>query len=182
SLLDPSLVSDGPSLQVTDQIFESLVGFKLGATTVVPELATSWKPSGGGRAWTFSLRRGVKFQAGTAFNARAVCVNYNRWYNFPAPLQTASLSYYWNTVFLGFAHPAPGNPGPDKSLYRSCAARGAYKVTIRLSRPSSSFLAAIGLPNFGIASPAALKKYQANAGSVDSTGVLHPTGTFPTPN
>ena len=182
ALLDPSLVSDGPSLQVTDQIFESLVGFKLGGTSVVPELATSWKASKGGLAWTFSLRKGVKFQDGTPFNARAVCVNFNRWYNFPGPLQNASLSYYWNTVFLGFAHPASGNPGPDKSLYRGCSARGAYKVTIRLSRPSSSFLAAIGLPNFGIASPAALKKYKANAGTVDSTGVFHPTGTFATRN
>ena len=40
TLLDPSLVSDGPSLRVTDQIFESLVGFKLGGTAIIPELAT----------------------------------------------------------------------------------------------------------------------------------------------
>src|SRR2546429_2713127 len=30
ALLDPSLVSDGPSLRATDQIFNSLVGFQLG--------------------------------------------------------------------------------------------------------------------------------------------------------
>jgi len=53
-------------------------------------------------------------------------------------------------------------------------------VTLFLTRRSSSFLAAIGLPNFGIASPAALKKYQADAGTVDATGVFHPTGTFAT--
>jgi peptide/nickel transport system substrate-binding protein len=45
ALLDPSLVSDGESLRVTDQIFNSLVGFKLGGTQVVPELATGWKVS-----------------------------------------------------------------------------------------------------------------------------------------
>ncbi|HYY04044.1 MAG TPA: hypothetical protein VE736_09195, partial [Gaiellaceae bacterium] len=49
ALLDPSLVSDGPSLQVTDQIFNSLVGFKVGGLKIVPELATSWKSSGGGK-------------------------------------------------------------------------------------------------------------------------------------
>jgi peptide/nickel transport system substrate-binding protein len=181
-LLDPSLISDGPSLRATDQIFNSLVGFKLGGTTIVPELATSWKPSKSGLSWTFQLRKGVKFSDGTRFNAAAVCVNFNRWYNYPAPLQNAALTYYWQTVFGGFAHPGPGSPGPDKSLYKGCKTRGQYQVTLLLTRPSSSFLAAIGLPNFGIASPAGLKKYKANAGTVDASGVFHPTGTFATRN
>jgi len=178
--LDPSLVSDGPSLEVTDNIFESLVGFKLGGTQVVPELATSWKASKNGLAWTFQLHKGIKFQDGTPFNAAAVCVNYTRWYHFPAPLQSNALSYYWSTVFGGFANPAPGGPGPDKSLYKGCKARGQYQVSLLLTRRSSSFLAAIGLPNFGIASPTALKKYDADGGTVDATGVFHPTGTFAT--
>jgi peptide/nickel transport system substrate-binding protein len=180
ALLDPSLISDGESLRVTDQMFNSLVGFKLGSTQVVPELATSWSISKNHLVWTFKLRQGVKFQDGTAFNAAAVCFNFSRWYFFPAPLQSAALSYYWQTVFGGFAKPGPGSPGPDKSLYRGCKAHGQYSVSLALTRPSSSFLAAIGLPNFGIASPAALKKYQADAGTVDATGVFHPTGTFAT--
>jgi peptide/nickel transport system substrate-binding protein len=180
ALLDPSLVSDGPSLEVTDNIFESLVGFKLGGTTVVPELATSWKASKNGLAWTFQLRKGVKFSDGTAFNAAAVCTNYTRWFHFPAPLQSDALSYYWQTVFGGFAKPAPGGLGPDKSLYKGCKARGQYAVSLLLTRRSSSFLAAIGLPNFGIASPAALKKYDADGGTVDANGVFHPSGTFAT--
>ncbi|MBV8950596.1 MAG: ABC transporter substrate-binding protein, partial [Actinobacteria bacterium] len=176
TLLDPSLVSDGPSLRATDQIFESLVGFKLGGTAVIPELATSWSVSKNGLAWTFKLRQGVKFSDGTPFNAAAVCFNFTRWFSFPAPLQSDALSYYWVTVFQGFRNPAPGNPGPDKALYKGCKAHGQYSVSILLTRRSSSFLAAIGLPNFGIASPAALKKYQADAGTVDATGVFHPTG------
>ena len=180
SLLDPSLTSDGESLRPTGQIFDSLVTFKPGTSIVVPSLATGWTVSKNNLAWTFKLRKGVKFSDGTAFNAAAVCTNFTRWYSFPAPLQSDALSYYWQTVFLGFAKPATGNPGPDKSLYKGCKAHGQYSVSILLSRPSSSFLAAIGLPNFGIASPAALKKYQADAGTVDSTGVFHPTGSFAT--
>jgi peptide/nickel transport system substrate-binding protein len=180
ALLDPALVQDGPSLRVTDQIFNSLVGFKLGGTTIVPELALSWKTSKNGLAWTFKLRKGVKFSDGTRFNAAAVCYNFNRWYNFPGPLQSASLAYYWQTVFGGFRSPAAGNPGPDKSLYKGCKASGQYNVTLFLTRRSSSFLAALVIPNFGIASPTALKKYQANAGTVDAQGVFHPTGTFAT--
>ena len=181
-LLDPALVSDGESLRITNQIFQSLVGFKPGGSEVVPQLATSWKPSANTLSWTFKLKTGVKFSDGTPFNAAAVCFNYDRWFNFPAALQNPAVSYYWNTVFVGFAHPAKGGAGPDKSLYKSCTAKGDSEVTLNLTRRSSSFISAIGLPNFGIASPAALKKYKADAGTVDSTGVFHPTGTFATRN
>lgn len=178
--LDPSLNSDGESLRPTGQIFQSLVTFKKGSSVVVPSLATGWTVSKNRLVWTFKLRKGVRFSDGTAFNAAAVCANFTRWYTFPTPLQSDALSYYWQTVFGGFAKAAPGGLGPDKSLYKGCKAHGQYSVSILLRRPSSSFLAAIGLPNFGIASPAALVKYQADAGTVDATGVFHPTGTFGT--
>lgn len=179
-VLDGPLVSDGESLRVIDQIFEGLVGLKPGSTQVVPKLATSWKATPNGLAWNFTLRRNVKFQDGTPFNAAAVCANFTRWYNFPGPLQSDAVTYYWNTVFGGFAHPAAGSPGPDKSLYKGCKAHGQFKVTIFLTRRSSSFIGALALTNFGMASPTALKKYKADAGTVDSNGVFHPSGTFGT--
>ena len=178
--LDPSLTSDGESLRPVAQIFESLVGFKPGTSTPVPALATAWRVSKNHLAWTFTLRKGVVFSDGTPFNAAAVCFNFTRWYHFPAPLQSDALSYYWQTVFGGFANPAPGALGPDKSLYKGCKTHGQYSVSLLLQRPSTSFLSAIGLPSFGIASPTALRKYQADAGTIDSTGVFHPTGTFAT--
>jgi peptide/nickel transport system substrate-binding protein len=179
-VLDGPLVSDGESLRVIDQIFEGLVGLKSGTTQVIPKLALSWKATPNGLAWRFALRRNVKFQDGTPFNAAAVCANFTRWYNFPGPLQSDAVTYYWNTVFGGFAHPAAGSPGPDKSLYKGCKAQGQYNVTIFLNRRSSSFIGALALTNFGMASPTALKKYKADAGTVDSNGVFHPSGTFGT--
>jgi peptide/nickel transport system substrate-binding protein len=179
-VLDGPLVSDGESLRVIDQIFEGLVGLKPGTTQVVPLLATSWKATPNGLNWAFALRRNVKFQDGTPFNAAAVCANFTRWYHFPGPLQSDAVTYYWNTVFGGFAKPAAGSPGPDKSLYKGCKAQGPNRVTILLNRRSSSFIGALALTNFGMASPTALKRYQADAGTVDSNGVFHPTGTFGT--
>jgi peptide/nickel transport system substrate-binding protein len=181
-LLDPALVSDGESLRITDQMFESLAGYRPGTTKLQPELATSWKASPNGLVWTFNLRRNVRFQDGTPFNAAAVCFNYNRWYNFPTPLQSDALSYYWITVFGGFAKPGPDAPGPSKSLYKSCRAVNRTTVQLVLRRRSASFLNAIALPNFAIASPTALKKYKADAGTVDSTGTFRPAGTFATQN
>jgi len=179
-LLDPSLVSDGTSLRVTYQIFEGLVRNKPGTLKIEPALATGWKASKNGLVWTFPLRKGVTFTDGTPFNSAAVCANFTRWWYRPTQLQGDDISYYWNTVFGGYAKPAPGGNGPDKSLYRGCKTKGQYKVELILSRRSTSFLGALALANFGIASPTALKKYQADAGTVGSDGQFRPSGTFAT--
>ena len=179
-ILDGPLVSDGESLRPISLIFQGLVSLKPGTTEVVPQLATSWSTSKNGLAWTFKLRSGVKFQDGTPFNAKAVCFNFTRWYYFPAPLQTDAVTYYWNTVFGGFAHPATGSPGPDKSLYKGCRAVGSNKAIILLNRKSGGFLGALALGVFSIASPQALVKYKADAGTVSADGVFQPTGTFGT--
>jgi peptide/nickel transport system substrate-binding protein len=111
ALLDPSLVSDGPSIRVADQIFDSLVAEKPGGTAIVPGLATTWSVSKNGLSWTFNLRKGVRFSDGTTLDANAVCFNFNRWFSFPAPLQSDALSYYWNTVFGGFRNRRPAAQG-----------------------------------------------------------------------
>jgi peptide/nickel transport system substrate-binding protein len=179
-VLDGPLVSDGESLRVIDQLFEGLVGLAPGTTKVVPKLATKWTASRNGLNWTFTLRRGVRFHDGTSFNAAAVCFNFERWFGFPGPLQTDAVTYYWNTVFGGFKRPAKGSPGPDKSLYKGCRANRNGTVMISITRRSTSFVGALALTNFGIASPTALKRYKADAGTVDANGVFHPSGTYGT--
>ncbi|HEU5211692.1 MAG TPA: ABC transporter substrate-binding protein, partial [Gaiellaceae bacterium] len=89
TLLDPALVSDGESFRATEQMFETLVKLKPGTLKLVPDLATKWVSSNGGKTYTFTLRQGVKFTDGTAFNAKAVCANFNRWYNWTGPFQDA---------------------------------------------------------------------------------------------
>jgi peptide/nickel transport system substrate-binding protein len=55
-------------------------------------------------------------------------------------------------------------------------------VKILLTRRSSSFLGALCLANFTIASPTALKKYKADEGTVGADGQFRPSGTFATQN
>ena len=181
-LIDGAFVSDGPSLRIIYQIFDTLVRYKPGTGKIQPALAQSWTTSKDGLKWTFKLRTGVKFHDGTAFNARAVCFNFNRQYALPAHLQGEGVNYYWYTVFGGYAKPGAGNPGPDKSLYRGCKAVNASTVRLLLNRRSTSFLGGLALSNFGIASPTALVKYRANDATVGADGVLRPTGTFGTKN
>lgn len=181
-ILDPAYVSDGETARVTFQIFETLVTTKEGGTEIVPKLAESWEPSADGLSWTFHLRDGVTFHDGEPFNAQAVCFNFDRWYNFKGIQQSQNISYYWQTVFGGFADSEPG-----ASLYQSCEATDDLTAVITLTRPSATFISGISLSAFGIASPKALEEFNADGieGSEDDprfTGTFgseHPIGTGP---
>jgi peptide/nickel transport system substrate-binding protein len=179
-VLDGALVSDGESLRAIDQIYESLVSLQPGTTELEPGLAESWEISDDGLSYTFTLRQGVTFHDGEPFNAEAVCYNYDRWYNFAGPLQNPSASYYWQTVFGGFAEYDPDSGAPEDSYFDSCEAPDEYTAVINLTKPSSAILGALSLSNFSIASPKALEEYGANDGTVDEDGVFQPTGTFGT--
>jgi peptide/nickel transport system substrate-binding protein len=179
-VLDGALVSDGESIRAITQIFETLVFLEPGTTEPVAGLAESWEPNEDGTVWTFSLRPDVTFHDGTAFNAEAVCANFDRWYNFTGPLQNPSASYYWQVVFGGFAEFDPESGAPEESLYQSCEAQDELTAVITLTKPSATFIPALAQQAFSIASPDALEQYDADAGTVDEEGVFQPTGTFGT--
>ena len=180
TLLDPALVSDGESLRVADQIFEGLTALKPGTLTVIPGLATSWVASKDAKTFTFTLRKGVNFHDGTPFNAAAVCANFDRWYHFPTALQSDAASYYYGTVFAGFAKPGKGSPGPKSALYKSCVATGDDMVVISLKRGFGPFTGVLSLPSFAMQSPTAMKLYGADKGTLDAQGVFRAGGTYGT--
>jgi peptide/nickel transport system substrate-binding protein len=173
-VLDGALVSDGESLRAIDQIFEGLVTLEPGGTEVVPGLATDWEISEDGLSYTFNLEEGVTFHDGEEFNAEAVCFNFDRWYNFKGSLQNPAASYYWQTVFGGFSD------GKTESLYESCEATEEFVVTLNLTKPSTSTLAALALTSFTMASPAALEEFEADKGKVDAEGIFSPAGSYAT--
>jgi len=183
-VLDPSLASDGESLRVARQIFETLVRPEVGGTAISPGLAESWTPDATGTVWTFKLRSGVTFHDGTDFNAEAVCVNFNRWYNATGLMQSPDVTAYWQDVMGGFA--ANEDPELPKSLFKSCTVTDQTTVDLAFTRSSSKIPAALMLPSFAIHSPAALKRYEASnvGGSADDIkypayAMEHPTGTGP---
>lgn len=175
-LLDGAVASDGESLRALSQMFEGLVGLVPGGTEVRPLLATSWSANEDGTMWTFVLREGVKFHDGEPFNAAAVCNNFERWYNFTGSFQSDTATYYWQTIFGGFAD----GGGPDFSLYGGCEAVSDGEVVITLTEPNSSFLSALALPAFAIASPKALREYGADEGVEGDDGVFRATGSYGT--
>jgi peptide/nickel transport system substrate-binding protein len=79
--LDPHVNDLSYSQYAQRPIYESLVAYKVGADGKVelsPLLAEKWEVSPDGRAYTFSLRKGVQFTEGTPFDAEAVKWNIDR--------------------------------------------------------------------------------------------------------
>jgi peptide/nickel transport system substrate-binding protein len=178
--LDGALVSDGESIRVITQIFETLVALKPGTTEPEPGLAESWEANDDGTVWTFKIREGVVFHDGEPLDAEAVCFNFDRWYNFEGPLQNPGATYYWQVVFGGFATFNEDSGAPEDSLYKSCMAMDESTVMLTLTKPSATFIPALSQQAFSIASPKALQEFNADEGTTDADGVFSPTGTFAT--
>ncbi|MBW7572896.1 ABC transporter substrate-binding protein [Caproiciproducens faecalis] len=88
--LDPALVDDVESVKIMSNLYEGLLKYKKDSTEVEPCLAESWDVSADGLTYVFHLRKGVKFQDGTDFNADAVKFNIDR--QLP-PKVTEDMSY-----------------------------------------------------------------------------------------
>src|SRR5262245_61249238 len=74
--LDPAAQTTTTAGQIVDMMAETLVTIDEKGV-LKPLLATDWKQGSDG-TWTFTLRQGVKFSDGTAFNAAAVKFSIDR--------------------------------------------------------------------------------------------------------
>ncbi|WP_107724544.1 ABC transporter substrate-binding protein [Desmospora activa] len=150
TMLDPSLVTDGESFIVTENVFNGLLGFEKDSMEVVPALAESWEESDDGKTWTFQLREGVKFHDGTDFNADAVVFNFERWAKQEL-LPTEKDAYiYYGSMFGGYE-------GDEGHIIESVTALDETTVQFKLKEPQGPFLANLAMSPFGLASPTAVK-------------------------
>jgi peptide/nickel transport system substrate-binding protein len=129
-LFDPFYATDGETFRVTRQMMEGLVGIKPGTADIEPELATKWEASADGKEWTFTLREGVKFWDGEAFNAAAVCYNMERMSD-QNEVAAGGPAGYWADVMGGFK-----KDGAD-ALYQGCTAKDDMTAVIKISRATS---------------------------------------------
>jgi glutathione transport system substrate-binding protein len=147
--LDPEDTNDNLSLSVEREVYDGLLGFTPDMK-LKPELATSWDASPDAKVFTFHLRRNVKFQDGTPFNAQAVKLNFDR-----ARDAVHKLKKY--------------------SLYEEIASVDALDdATVRftLKNPFGAMLYNFAHPSSRIISPAALKQGEDQI-------ARHPVGTGP---
>jgi peptide/nickel transport system substrate-binding protein len=75
--LDPHTYADQGGLE-TGGIAGEFLTRATQSLTLLPELATSWKPNADASSWTFKLRPNVKFQTGKTMTADDVVATYQR--------------------------------------------------------------------------------------------------------
>ncbi|MBA2938646.1 ABC transporter substrate-binding protein [Paenibacillus sp. CGMCC 1.16610] len=148
--LDPHRSGLAVAVRVFRTIYDSLV-VQLPDNTIKPWLATEWSISPDGKSYTFKLRKDVKFQDGTPFNAEAVKYSYDRILD---PATKAA------------------NASALLKPYKSSEVIDEYTIKINLESPSVAFLGNLSQAMLGIVSPTAAKKYGDQFGK-------NPVGTGP---
>ena len=170
--LDPWNANDPNTLLVTQQIFETLVDHEPGGFRIVPKLAESWSVSADGRAWTFVLRRGVKFHDGTDFDAAAVMLNLERARQTAHPLRGASGADRYRAyaaLFEGF---------DDASAIVRAKASDSRTVVITTKAPFGPLLADLAMPSFAMVSPKSMRDDPAGWSTPATRAAAAGTGPF----
>jgi peptide/nickel transport system substrate-binding protein len=146
--LDPAATSLIGATKVDAQIFDTLV-YRIGGGDWTPGLATDMKVNSDATVYTFTLRKGVKFQDGTPFNGDAV---------------KATLDH--------IAAQKSGSAVSALGAYEKTEVVDATTVKVDFSTSYPAFYNLVSGTPFGISSPTAMKKYGDDYGT-------HPVGTGP---
>jgi peptide/nickel transport system substrate-binding protein len=133
-------------------VYDTLVYRHPQTMDFVPGLAERWEMSPDGLSWTFYLRKDVKFQDGTPFNAQAVAANLDR-------IMDPDIASRKARFLLG---PYTGYTIVDD-----------YTIRLNLSEPYAPLLDGLSQVYLGMASPKALAEYTKN------TYQWHQVGTGP---
>jgi peptide/nickel transport system substrate-binding protein len=128
--LDPAIAFSSDGFEFVRNTYEGLLEYVPGQPTVRPLLATKWSVAKNGRAYTFTIRSGVKFHDGTSLDA--------------------------NAVKLGIERIKGVNQGPATltANIAGITAPSATKLQITLKQPDAYFLGK--LPKLPIVSPKAI--------------------------
>src|SRR6267142_2575371 len=135
--LDPHITNRAATRKILIQFMDTLVVIDPKDGSVKPGLAEKWEVSPDGKAYTFHLRRNVKFHDGTPFDAAAMKFTFDR-------IQTP----------LG----APGVARAFLGPYDGADIVDAYTVRVRLKQPYAPFLRMVGLSPLAPLSPTAVRK------------------------
>lgn len=169
----PALVFTATTADAGRPVFDQLVLFNRGQTTVKPGLAESWTISPDGRQVTFHLRKGVKFHSGVNgftptrdFNADDVSFSFNRQWKKEHPYHgTSGGSYeYFNGMEMG-------------TIIRSIDRVDDNTVKFTLNEPNAPFIADMAM-DFASIYSAEYGQYLLDKGKPDEIDRI-PVGTGP---
>jgi peptide/nickel transport system substrate-binding protein len=160
--LDPSRAYCDTCQIYLSSTYQTLLGLAPDNKTLVPELATSWKITKGGRVYTFNLNPKAHFDDGT-------------------PVTSADVKFSWLRL-----KNVKGSAAYLVQLVKSINASNPHRVVITLSQPSSEFLNATNATYMGIMNSKLARKHgatdAANAATADKAEpwfLHHSAGSAP---
>lgn len=144
--LDPPNQWDGSSSGVINNVYENLVQFSEGSSSIEAVLAESWRISADLLEYAFELRKNVYFHDGTRFDADGVVFNFERQMKKDHPYRLGNCECFESNF----------------ALLESVKKTGDHSVSFRLKKPYTPFLELLAMTPLAIASPAAVKKHGAD--------------------
>jgi peptide/nickel transport system substrate-binding protein len=124
--LDPQNTTSGEDVKVTNQVYDQLIMFKPGETSLREGLATDWNLEG--TTTTLTLREGVTFHNGADFTADDFIATFNRFTN-------PDSEYY-----PGDSYVSAYGPFTLGQWIKSVSKNGDYELTIELNQKYAPFL------------------------------------------
>jgi len=161
--LDPARISDTYGRSVAQQIFDGLVQFDQ-TLAIKPGLAEFWRASRDGLAWTFELRKGVKFHHGREVTADDVVYSLMRILDPKTRSGAAEL-------FLGVKGGREFREGRSRAV-SGLAVLDRHTVQVTLSEAYAPFVAVVAVGHAKIVPKDVVEAQGEAFGS-------HPIGTGP---
>lgn len=162
STLDPAIGYDWQNWSMIKSLFDGLMDYEPGTTTLKPDLATGYTVSEDGLTYTFTLRKGVKFHNGREFKASDVKYSLERVVN---PKTQSPGAGFFETI-KGFAEESAG----ETDSLSGVEVVDDYTVKITLSQPDAAFLHKMALNFAHIVPKEAIEEWGQDFGK-------HPVGT-----
>jgi dipeptide transport system substrate-binding protein len=167
----PSINTTGTSLDAARPVYNKLVQFEPGGTSVNPGLAESYEVSEDGKTLTFHLRKGVKFHSGVNgftptrdFNADDVIWSFERMWKAEHPYAKVSGGAYDYFNDMGM---------PD--LLEAITKTDDYTVVMKLTAPNAPIIANLAM-DFATIHSAEYAKFLMDKGTPEQFDQI-PVGT-----
>jgi peptide/nickel transport system substrate-binding protein/oligopeptide transport system substrate-binding protein len=160
--LDPAIGYDWQNWSMIKSLFDGLMDYEAGTTTLRPDLAESYEISPDGQTFTFKLRKGVKFHNGREMTAEDVKYSIERVVN-PAT-QSPGQGFFGS--IKGYEEAAAGKADGLSGI----TVVDPLTVKFELTRPDATFLHVMAINFSHVVPKEEVEKYGADFGK-------HPVGT-----
>ena len=162
STLDPAIGYDWQNWSMIKSLFDGLMDYEPGTTTLKPDLAESYEISPDGQTFTFKLRQGVKFHNGRELTAEDVKYSIERVVN-PAT-QSPGAGFFGS--IKGFEEASAGKADSLSGI----TVVDPYTIEFELSRPDATFLHVAAINFAHVVPKEEVEKHDADFGK-------HPVGS-----